>query len=112
MNGHDIHHVSRKDISVLGDLEASLLAQWKSVLHEVSDEEGEHRAEDQRLTAVLGMVIGHTRRLCARFIKEATEALGMDLHRNEKSHATRLELATIETWMKTHRPPATSTQVV
>ena len=40
-----------------------------------------------------------TRRLCARFIKEATEALGVDQHRNELSHATGLELASIEMWI-------------
>ena len=42
------------------------------------------------------MAIGHTRRLCARFSNEAT---GKQIHKNEISHATRLELASIETWI-------------
>ena len=81
---------------MLGDLETSLLARWRSVPHEIGDKDGEQTAEGQRLTAVLGMVIGHTRRLCARF---ANEAIGTHLHRNEISHANRLELASIETWI-------------
>ena len=81
---------------MLGDLETSLLARWRSVLHEIGDKDGEQTAEDQRLTAVLGMAIGHTRRLCTRFDNEAT---GIHLHKNEISHATRLELASIETWI-------------
>ena len=106
MNGHDRLHVSQEDILVLGDLETSLLARWRSVLHKIGDKDSEQTTEDQRLTAVLGMTIGHTRRLCARF------ATGIHLHRNEISHATWLELVSIETWLHEEglRAPITSTQ--
>ena len=43
-----------------------MLARWRSVLHEIGDRGGEKTIEDQRLTAVLGMAIGHTRRLHVR----------------------------------------------
>ena len=96
MNGHNRLHVGREDISVLGDLETSLLNKWRSVLNEIGDKDGKLTAEDQCLMAILGMAIGHTRRLCACFINKAT---GIHLHRNKISHATRLELASIETWL-------------
>ena len=73
-------------------MEASVLARWRSVLHELSDENGEQRTEDQRLTAALGMAIGHIRRLCARFVNETT---GAYLQGNKPSHATRLDMANI-----------------
>ena len=96
MNGHNRLHVGREDISVLGDLETSLLNKWRSVLNEIGDKDDKLTAEDQCLMAILGMAIGHTRRLCACFINKAT---GIHLHRNKISHATRLELASIETWL-------------
>ena len=80
------NHVSQKDISVLGDLRASLLAR---VLNEFSDEEGKHKAEDQCLTAVLGTI-------------------HQGGHRNELSHATRLELANIETGIHEENSQASS----
>ena len=62
MNGHNRLHVGREDISVLGDLETSLLNKWRSVLNEIGDKDGKLTAEDQCLMAVLGMAIGHTRK--------------------------------------------------
>ena len=66
MNDRDRPHASPEDISTLVDLDTSLLARWRSVLHEIGDRGGEKTIEDQRLTAVLGMAIGHTRRLHVR----------------------------------------------
>ena len=46
------------------------------------------------------MAIGHTRRLCACFIKEATEALNANCHTSDNTnHVTELELACIRTWI-------------
>ena len=46
------------------------------------------------------MAIGHTRRLCARFIEEATETLIVNRQiDNKPNHATELELACIKTWI-------------
>ena len=59
MNAHNRLHASREDISVLGNLETSLLAQWRRVLHEIDDKDKEQTIDDQRLTAMLGMAIGH-----------------------------------------------------
>ena len=78
MNCHDSGQTSRKELLVLGGLEASLLTCWKNVLHVASHKEGKAKTEDQRLTSVLGMAIGHTRRLRARFTKEATKALNTE----------------------------------
>ena len=61
----------------------------------MGDRDGEQTIEDQCLTAVLGMAIGHTRRLHARFTSEAP---GTNLHENKLCHATRLEAASIEIW--------------
>ena len=69
MNNHDRLQASQEDISVLGNLETSLFARWRSVLHEIGGKNSEQAREDQRLTAALGMAIGHTRRLCAHFTK-------------------------------------------
>ena len=80
MNLHNEIRVSCTNISVLVGMEASLLARWKNVLHVATDKEGKATIEDRRLTAVLGKAIGHTRRLCARFIEEATETLIVDRH--------------------------------
>ena len=65
MNNHDRLQASQEDISVLGNLETSLFARWRSVLHEIGDRDNEQTIEDQLLTAMLGMAIGHTRRLNA-----------------------------------------------
>ena len=69
MNGHNRPLVVQENILVLGNLETSLLARWRSVLHEIGGKNSEQAREDQRLTAALGMAIGHTRRLCAHFTK-------------------------------------------
>ena len=61
----------------------------------MGDRDGEQTIEDQCLTAVLGMAIGHTRRLHARFTSEAP---GTNLHEKKLRHATRLETASIKTW--------------
>ena len=99
MNLHNETSVSCKNISVLVGMETSLLARWKNVLHEATDREGKASIEDRRLTAVLGMAIGHTRRLCARFIEEATEMIVNRQIDSELNHATKLELACINTWI-------------
>ena len=99
MNLHNETSVSCKNISVLVGMETSLLARWKNVLHEATDREGKASIEDRRLTAVLGMAIGHTRRLCARFIEEATEMIVNRQIDSELNHATELELACINTWI-------------
>ena len=83
-----------------------LLPRWRSILHKISDKDCEQVAEGQCLTAVLGMAIGHTRRLCARF---TNEAMGIHLYRNEISHVTRLVLRHGST-KKAYKPPTTSTQ--
>lgn len=57
---------------------------------------------------MLDMAIGHTRRLCAPFINKATEALGIHLHRKDISHATRLDLASVETWIHEENSQASS----
>ena len=80
---------------MIDDLGTSLLAQWKDVLHEIGDRDGEQTTEDQHLTAVLGMAIGHTRRLHARFTNEAP---GTDLHRKILRHATWLDPAIRNNW--------------
>ena len=95
MNDHDRPHANREDISVSGNLKTSLLAQWRGVLHEISEKDGEQTIEDQRLTAMPGMAIGHTRRLHARFTSEAP---GTNLHEKKLRHVTRLEAASIKTW--------------
>ena len=82
MNNHNRPKPSQEDISLLDDLDTSLLARWKDVLHEIGDREGEQTIEDQHLTAVLGMAIGHTRRLHASFNSEAP---GTDLHQKKLS---------------------------
>ena len=82
MNDHNRPQPSQEDISMLDDLDTSLLARWKDVLHEIGDRDGEQTIEDQHLTAVLGMAIGHTRRLHASFNSEAP---GTDLHPRRKS---------------------------
>ena len=61
MNLHNETRVSCKNILVLVRMETSLLARWKKVLHEATDNKGKAPMEDRRLTAVLGMAIGHTR---------------------------------------------------
>ena len=96
MNGHGRPRVGHETISVLGNLETSLLKRWRSVLHKIDDKDDEQTTEDRRLTAALGMAIGHTRRLCARFPNEATSAYFQE---HKPSHATRLELANIEAWL-------------
>ena len=85
MYDHNRPQPSQEDISMLGDLDTSLLARWKNVLHEIGDRDGEQTIEDQHLTAVLGMAIGHTRRLHAR---STNEAPGTDLHQKILRHAT------------------------
>ena len=95
MNDHNRPQPSQEDISMLDDLDTSLLARWKDVLHEIGDRDGEQTIEDQHLTAVLGMAIGHTRRLHARFTSEAP---GMNLHQKQLRHATRLDAVSIKTW--------------
>ena len=95
MNDHNRPHDSQEDISMLGDLDTSLLARWKNVLHEIGDRDGEQTIEDQHLTAVLGMAIGHTRRLNAHF---TSEALGTNLHEKKLRHMTGLEAASIKIW--------------
>ena len=82
MNNHNRPQPSQEDISMLDDLDTSLLARWKDVLHEIGDRDGEQTIEDQHLTAVLGMAIGHTRRLHASFNSEAP---GTDLHQKKLS---------------------------
>ena len=54
------------------------------------------RRVDNRSPAPSGMAIGHTRRLYACFASKAT---GVHLHGKKISHATRLELANIKTWL-------------
>ena len=54
------HHISHQGIAVLGGMEASLLTQWTSVLHMADVKDSKTTAEDQHLTATLGMAIGHT----------------------------------------------------
>ena len=49
MNSHERPRVGQGNVSVLGDLEASLLARWRSVLHEIGNENGEQTTEDQSL---------------------------------------------------------------
>ena len=66
------------------------------MLHEIDGKDDEQTTEERRLTAALGMAIGHTRRLCARFPNEATSAYFQE---HKPSHATRLELANIEAWL-------------
>ena len=88
MNNHNRPQPSQEDTSMLGDLDTSLLARWKDVLHEIGDRDGKQTIEDQHLTAVLGMAIGHTRRLHARF---TSGALGTDLNQKILSHATWLD---------------------
>ena len=95
MNDHNRPQPSQEDISMLDDLDTSLLARWKDVLHEIGDRDGEQTIEDQHLTAVLGMAIGHTRRLHASFNSEAP---GTDLHQNKLRHATRLDSASKNNW--------------
>jgi hypothetical protein len=95
MNNHNRPHASQEDISMLGDLDTSLLARWKNVLHEIGDSDGEQTIEDQHLTAVLGMAIGHTRMLHERFTSEAP---GTNLHKKKLRLATRLDAASIKTW--------------
>ena len=105
MNVRNDTRISRKNISVLGSMEASLLTRWENVLNVANDKEGKATIDDQRLTAVLGMAIGHTRRLCARFTEEAVEALGADRHTDNKpNHATKLELACLKTWIHKETP--------
>lgn len=55
------------------------------------------------------MAIGHTRRLCARFIREATQAPSTGHHDQNDDvikihHATKLELACIRTWIHEESP--------
>ena len=95
MNDHNRPQPSQEDISMLDDLDTSLLARWKDVLHEIGDRDGEQTIEDQHLTAVLGMAIGHTRRLHASFNSEAP---GTDLHQKKLRHATRLDSASKNNW--------------
>ena len=85
INNHNKPKQSQEDISLLDDLDTFLLARWKDVLHEIGDRDGEQTTEDQHLTAVLGMAIGHTRRLHAR---STNEAPGTDLHQKILRHAT------------------------
>ena len=92
VNGHNRPHVDHK---IVQHLEASLVSQWRCVLHDTDDEDIEQTSEDRRLTAALGMAIGHTRRLCARLPNEANGTL----HGYKPSHATRLEIANIEAWL-------------
>ena len=92
VNGHNRPHVDHK---IVQHLEASLVSQWRCVLHDTDDEDVEQTTEDRRLTAALGMAIGHTRRLCARLPNEANETL----HGYKPSHATGLEIANIEAWL-------------
>ena len=80
----------------MGNLETSLLARWRSILHEIRDKDGEQTNEDQRLTAVLGIALGNTRRLYAR---SACKATGIRLHEKKISHATWLELPSIKKWL-------------
>ena len=94
------HQISHQGIAVLGGMEASLLTQWMSVLHMADVKDSNATAEDQHLTATLGMAIGHTRRLCARFIKEAKETDTPNRHTvTEPTRTTKLELASIKTWI-------------
>ena len=74
MNDHNRPQPSQEDISMLDDLDTSL--------HEIGDRDGEQTIEDQHLVAVLGMAIGHTRRLHASFNSEAP---GTDLHQKKLS---------------------------
>ena len=87
MNDHNRPNQSQEDVSSIDDLDTSLLARWKDVLHEIGDRDGEQTTEDQHLTAVLGMAIGHTRRLHAHFTNEAP---GIDLHHKILLNATGL----------------------
>ena len=76
-------------------LETSLVSQWRSVLHEINDENDEQTTEDRHFTAALGMAMGHTRRLCARL----PNGISTTLQGYKPSHATRLEIANIEAWL-------------
>ena len=93
MNGHDRPRVGHETIR---NLETSLLRQWRSVLHEINDKDDEQTTEDRRLTAALGMAIGHTRRLCACLPNGTTSAYSQG---HKPSRATRLELANIQAWL-------------
>ena len=102
------HHISHQGIAVLGDMEASLLTQWTSVLHMADVTDSKATAEDQHLTATLGMAIGHTRRLCARFTKEAKETDTPNRHTvTEPTRTTKLELASIKTWIHDEKSQST-----
>jgi hypothetical protein len=109
MNNHNRPNQSHEEAFSLDDLDTSLLARWKDVLHEIGDRDGKQTTEDQHLTAVLGMAIGHTRRLHARFTNEAP---GTDLHQKILHHATRLDPASRNNWphhmgLQTSPPPTT-----
>ena len=76
-------------------LEASLVSQWRSVLHDINDEGNEQTTEDRRLTVALGMVMGHNQRLCARL----PNGVNITLQGHKPSHTTRLDIANIEAWL-------------
>ena len=79
-------------IETIQRLEASLVNQWRSVLHDIDYEQ---TAEDRHFTAALGMAMGHTRRLCARLIK----GNGTNPQKYRTNHTKELEIANIETWL-------------
>jgi hypothetical protein len=92
VNGYDRPHMGHETVQ---HLETSLVSQWRSVLHEINDENDEQTTEDRRFTAALGMAMGHTRRLCARL----PNRISTTLQGYKPSHATRLEVANIEAWL-------------
>ena len=95
MNDHNRPKQSKEDVSLLDDLDTSLFARWKDVLHEIGNRNGEQTTEDQHLSAVHGMAIGHARKLHARFTNEAP---GTDLRQKILGHATRLDPASRNNW--------------
>ena len=70
----------------------------------VGDERDKVKADNHKLASALGMAIGHTRRHCARFAREAIrkprmENCNPDDMTRETDDVARLELASVRTYV-------------
>ena len=70
----------------------------------IGDKQSVSDTDDRKLESALGMVIGHTRRNCARFAREAigtseTTQTDPDSVTGEVDDAARLEIASVKTWV-------------
>ena len=66
--------LDRKELSQLNGMERSLINRWSNVLCMMGDERNVMNTDNHKLVSALGMAIGHTRRNCLHFNREAIGA--------------------------------------